>query len=176
MKFLVAVSGASGIAYAKPLVDALKKHGHEVKVVVSEGAKLVAKHEKAALPKSDYSEADLSAPFASGSYKFDGMVVIPCSVKTLGEIANGVGSTLITRAAEVCLKERRKLVLVVRETPLSLIAIDNMRKVALAGAVVMPASPGFYSRHQRVEDLINFIVGKVMDQLGVEHSIYKRWG
>lgn len=176
MKFLIAVSGASGILYAQPLVKALKKHGHTVKVVVSEGAKEVAKHEKAPLPKSDYSENDLSAPFASGSYKFDGMVIIPCSVKTLGEIANGIGNTLITRAAEVCLKERRKLILVVRETPLSLITIENMRKVSLAGGVIMPASPGFYSQHQRVEDLVNFIVGKVMDQLGVEHDIYKRWG
>lgn len=174
MKYLVAVSGASGIAYAGALINELKK-GHEVKVVVSEGAKEVAKHENVSLPHSDYSETDLSAPFASGSHRFDGMVIIPCSVKTLGEIANGVGNTLITRAAEVCLKERRKLILVVRETPLSLIAIENMKKITLAGGIILPASPGFYSNNQSVGDLINFIAGKVLDQLGVEHNMYKRW-
>jgi len=175
MRFLVAVSGASGITYAKRLVEELKKE-HEVKVVVSKGAETVAKCENAKLPPSDYSEDDLSAPFASGSHKFDGMVIIPCSVKTLGEVANGIGNTLISRAAEVCLKERRKLVLVIRETPLSLIAIENMRKVTLAGGVIMPACPGFYSGNDSVDDLVNFVVGRVLDHLGVKHNLYKRWG
>jgi 4-hydroxy-3-polyprenylbenzoate decarboxylase len=162
MRLLVAVSGASGIIYAQRLIEVLKRLGHDVNVVVSNGAMEVAKYEKAELPKSDYSENDLSAPFASGSYKFDGMVIIPCSVKTLGEVANGIGDTLITRAAEVCLKERRKLILVVRETPLSLIAIENMRKVTLAGGIVLPACPGFYSG-ATTDDLINFVVGRVLD-------------
>jgi 4-hydroxy-3-polyprenylbenzoate decarboxylase len=161
MRFLVAVSGASGITYAKRLVEELKKE-HEVKVVVSKGAETVAKCENAKLPPSDYSEDDLSAPFASGSHKFDGMVIIPCSVKTLGEVANGIGNTLISRAAEVCLKERRKLVLVIRET--------------LAGGVIMPACPGFYSGNDSVDDLVNFVVGRVLDHLGVKHNLYKRWG
>lgn len=175
MKILVGISGASGMPYAKALIDELKMGGHEVKVVVSEGARDVAKHEHTTLPKSDYDENDLAAPFASGSYQFDGMVIIPCSLKTLGEVAHGIGSTLITRAAEVCLKERRKLILVVRETPLSLIAIENMRLVTLAGGIVMPAAPGFYSDSRSVNDLIKFMVGRVMDQLSIRHNIYRRW-
>lgn len=175
MKFLVAVSGASGIIYSEKLIKTLKEMNHEVKVVVSNGAKKVAKYEKVKLPKHDYNEEDVDAPFASGSYKYDGLIVVPCSLKTLGEIANGVGNNLISRSAEVCLKERRKLILVVRETPLSLISIKNMEKVTLAGGIIMPASPGFYSNNQSVDDLVNFMVGRVLDQLNIEHNIYKRW-
>lgn len=175
MKVLIGISGASGAPYASTLVRELKRLGHDVKVVISKGAREVAKHEGTSLPKSDYEEDDLSAPFASGSYKFDALVIIPCSLKTLGEIAHGIGSTLVTRAAEVCLKERRKLILVVRETPLSLIAIENMRLVTLAGGIVMPACPAFYSKPKRVDDIIDFMVGRVLDQLGIEHDLYKRW-
>lgn len=176
MRVLVAVSGASGIIYARRLTDALRSAKVDVKVVVSSGAKEVAKAEGETLPKSDYDEKDLAAPFASGSYKFDAMAVCPCSLKTLGEIANGVGNTLITRGAEVALKERRKLVLVVRETPLSLIAIKNMELVTLAGGVIMPAAPGFYHKPRTLDDLADFIAGKVLDQLGIENSLFKRWG
>jgi flavin prenyltransferase len=102
-------------------------------------------------------------------------VVIPCSLKTLGEIANGVGDTLITRAAEVALKERKKLILVVRETPYSLITIRNMETVTLAGGVILPATPGFYGKPKRIDDLIDFIVARVFDQLGVRHALGKRW-
>ncbi len=175
MKFLVSISGASGLVYAKALVDSLTKLGHDVKIVVSKGAKKVAEHEKCQLPKADYEEDDLSAPFASGSHRFDGMIVIPCSVKTLGEIASGIGDTLTSRAAEICLKERRKLILVIRETPLSLIAIENMKKITLAGGVIMPASPGFYSGSESVDDLVRFIIGRVLDQLGIQHNICMRW-
>ncbi len=175
MKLLIGISGASGMPYAKALIDELKKQGHDVKAVISKGARNVAKYEHTTLPKSDYDEGDLAAPFASGSYQFDGMVIIPCSLKTLGEVAHGIGGTLVTRAAEVCLKERRKLILVVRETPLSLIAIENMRLVTLAGGVIMPAAPGFYSDSKSVNDLVNFMVGRVMDQLGVKHNVYRRW-
>jgi flavin prenyltransferase len=175
MKFLVGVTGASGIIYSEKLIKVLKEMGHDVKVVVSEGAKDVAKHEKVNLPSADYKESEVNAPFASGSHKYDGLIVIPCSLKTLGEIANGMGGNLISRSAEVCLKERRKMILVVRETPLSLIAIENMKKVTLAGGIVMPASPGFYSENQKIEDLVDFMVGRVLDQLKIEHNIYKRW-
>jgi 4-hydroxy-3-polyprenylbenzoate decarboxylase len=176
MRILVAITGASGIAYGARLVEVLKKEkGHEMTVVISNGAKAVAKAEGDELPSADFDEKDLGAPFASGSHGFDAMVVCPCSLKTLGEIAHGVGGTLITRGAEVALKERRKLVLVVRETPLSLIAIENMRLVTLAGGVILPAAPGFYHKPKKIEDLIDFIVGKTLDQIGVENSLFKRW-
>lgn len=175
MKILVAITGASGIVYGTRLIEELKAKGHEAYSVHSEGAAEVAKHEGAELPPSDFPEKDLAAPPASGSHPFDAMVVAPCSLRSLGEIANGIGSTLPTRAAEVMLKERRKLILVVRETPLSLIAIENMRKATLAGAVVLPACPGFYSSAEKVSDLVDFVVGKALDQLGVEHSLFRRW-
>jgi len=179
MRILLAITGASGIIYGTRLAEVLgKQKGVELSVVVSEGARKVseAEGEGEALPKSDYSEKDFAAPPASGSYKLDAMVVCPCSVKTLGEIAHGCGSGLVARAAEVCLKERRKLVLVVRETPLSLIAIENMKLVTLAGAVVLPAAPAFYHKPKKISDLVDFVVGKTLDRIGIEHKLFKRWG
>lgn len=176
MRILLAISGASGMIYARRLHKALLGLGQDVCVVLTSGAREVAKAEGENLPKPDFGERELAAPFASGSHKFDAMVVCPCSLKTLGEIANGVGSTLVTRAAEVALKERHKLILVVRETPLSYIAIKNMETVTLAGAVVMPASPGFYHKPQSLDDLADFMAGKVLDQLGIEHKLFRRWG
>jgi 4-hydroxy-3-polyprenylbenzoate decarboxylase len=175
MRILVAITGASGIPYGVRLVEELKKTTHVVAVVVSEGAKKVAEAEGCKLPKADYVDKDLTAPFASGSNAADVVVVCPCSLKTLGEIANGVGSGLITRAAEVSLKERKKLILVVRETPLSLIAIKNMELVTLAGGIILPACPGFYSKPKSVDQLIDFIVGKTLDQIGIKHKLFKRW-
>lgn len=175
MRILVAITGASGIIYSTRLVSTLRKMGHEVFVVISSGAKKVAKAEGQRLPKDDFNENDLSAPFASGSYRMDGMIVAPCSLKTLGEIANGVGNTLITRAAEVMLKEKRKVVLVLRETPLSYIAIKNMEIVALSGGIVLPACPGFYHKPKKIEELVDFVIGKTLDQLGIEHKLFKRW-
>jgi flavin prenyltransferase len=119
---------------------------------------------------------DLMSPIASGSFLTSGMVVCPCSGSTLASIAHSLGSNLIHRAAEVHLKERRKLVLVPRETPLSLPQIDNMRKVTEAGAVVLPASPGFYHEPKSIDDLVDFVVGRICDQLGVERELIKRWG
>ncbi len=175
MRILLAITGASGAIYARRLLKALRAAKADYKVVVSSGALAVAASEGEKLPKADYAEADFTSPFASGSHLFDAMVVCPCSLKTLGEIANGVGDTLIARAAEVCLKERRKLVLVVRETPLSYIAIKNMETVTLAGAVVMPACPGFYHKPRTLDDLTDFMAGKILDQLGIRHALFKRW-
>ena len=176
MRILVAISGASGLLYGKRLASVLRgMKGVDASVVVSSGAKAVARYEGSALPKADYGEMDFSCPYASGSNPPDAMVVIPCSLKTLGEIANGVGNSLITRAAEVALKERKKLVLVLRETPYSLITIKNMERVTLAGATVLPASPGFYSKPKSVDDMIDFIVARVLDQIGVRHTLSKRW-
>ncbi len=175
MRILVAITGASGTLYAVRLVEALKKLGHKAFVVVSGPAKKVARYEGVKLPRADYRESDIDAPFASGSNSPDVMIIAPCSLKTLGNVANGTGKGLIERAAEVMLKERKKLILLVRETPLSLVAIENMARASLAGAVVMPASPGFYAKHKEVSQLVDFIVGKVLDQAGVKHNLYKRW-
>ncbi|MCX6770470.1 MAG: UbiX family flavin prenyltransferase [Candidatus Micrarchaeota archaeon] len=176
MRVLVAITGASGIIYGSRLVEVLRASKHDVSVVISDGAKKVAKAEGGKLPKADYAENDFSAPFASGSSAPDAMIVCPCSLKTLGEIANGVGSSLITRAAEVALKERKKLVLVVRETPYSLIAIKNMERVTLAGAIVLPASPGFYHEPRTISDMVDFVVGKTLDASGIPNKLFKRWG
>lgn len=175
MDILVAITGASGITYGTRLGDVLKRMKHNVSIIVSEGAKKVAEAEDVKLPKPDYDEDDLTAPFASGSHKIDGMVICPCSLRTLGEIANGAGNNLVSRAAEVMLKERKKLVLVIRETPLSYIAIKNMENITLAGGVVLPACPGFYHKPKKVDDMVDFIVGKVLDQLNIEHKLFKRW-
>jgi len=176
MRILVAITGASGLEYGRRLVEVLKKTKNiQASVVVSSGAKKVAKAEGAKLPKADYGEFDFSCPHASGSNPVDAMIVIPCSLKTLGEIANGVGNSLITRAAEVALKERKKLILVVRETPYSLITIKNMERVTLAGGVILPATPGFYGKPRKVQDLIDFVVARVLDQLGIENHISRRW-
>ena len=175
MRILLCITGASGIIYGTRLAEHLRAAKADVKIVVSAGAKRVAEAEKAILPPSDYLESDFSCPYASGSNAADAVVICPCSLKTLGEIANGVGSNLVARAAEVALKERKKLILVVRETPYSLIAIENMKLVTLAGGIVLPASPGFYHRPKTIEELVDFICGKVMDQLGVEHKLFKRW-
>ncbi|MCX8175056.1 MAG: UbiX family flavin prenyltransferase [Candidatus Micrarchaeota archaeon] len=176
MRILLAITGASGIIYARRLHEALSKSGADVCVVVSSAARKLAQAEGERLPRADYDENDLAAPFASGSHRFDAVVVCPCSLKTLGEIAGGIGSTLVARAAEVALKERRKLILVVRETPLSLVAIENMRRVTLAGGIVMPACPGFYGKPRTIEELADFMAGRVLDQLGIENRLFRRWG
>ena len=175
MRILVAITGASGIIYGNRLVEALRASKQESSVIISSGAKKVAQAEGARLPKADYGEFDFSAPFASGSSAADVMIICPCSLKTLGEIANGVGSSLITRAAEVCLKERKKLILVVRETPYSLIAIKNMELVTLAGGIILPASPGFYHEPRTVSDMVDFVVGKTLDSAGIPNKLFKRW-
>ncbi|MEM4272554.1 MAG: UbiX family flavin prenyltransferase [Candidatus Bilamarchaeaceae archaeon] len=175
MKIILAITGASGLQYGIRLHEALKGLGHAVWLVNSEGAEIVAKAEGVKLPKPDFGERDIAAPVASGSHKIDGMIIAPCSLKTLGEVANGVGSNLVSRSAEVMLKERKKLVLVVRETPLSYIAIKNMEAVTLAGGVILPACPGFYSKPKSVQDLVDFVCGKVLDQLGIDHKLYRRW-
>jgi 4-hydroxy-3-polyprenylbenzoate decarboxylase len=178
---ILAITGASGAVYGFRLLEKLHEAKADVRVIVSRtglqilqeetgfGEKELAKFGKV------YRDYDLKAPMASGSYLFDAMVVAPCSMKTLGCIANGISSSLVTRAADVALKEGRKLILVVRETPLNIIHIRNMLSVAEAGAVVMPACPGFYHKPKTLEGLVDHLVGKVLDQLGIKHSLYRRW-
>lgn len=181
VKVVVGVTGASGAQYAYGLLRNLKDA--RVDLVISEDAKKVVAHEMdvpvAAFEKladATHANDDVAAPPSSGSYRFDAMVVIPCSMGTLGKIAWGMSDNLITRAAAVCLKERRKLILVPREAPLSANHLENMLRLANQGVVILPAMPGFYHDPKTVEDLVDFVVGKVLDQLGVEHALFKRWG
>ena len=182
MKVLVSIGGASGSIYGIRLVEELIKNGVEIHLVVSDGGKKIIEHETDyrlddLKKKADfyYENSDLFAGPASGSFILDAMVVCPCSMKTLSAIANGYGDTLTSRAASCCLKENRKLILVVRETPLDLPGIKNMEKAKLSGAIILPAMPGFYHKPETIDDLVDFVVGKILDQLGVEHSLFKRW-
>jgi 4-hydroxy-3-polyprenylbenzoate decarboxylase len=185
MKLVVAVGGASGSVYARRLLETLARHNAsaparvEVGLVFSRSGAEVWKHELGALPDYGFPRYELNdfrAPFASGSAGWDAMVVIPCSTGGLARIAHGISEDLIGRAADVMLKERRKLVLVVRETPLSLVHLENMTAVTRAGGVVLPASPSFYSNPTTLEALLDTVVGRVLDQVGIPNTLMPRWG
>jgi len=181
MNIIVAVTGASGSLYAKLLFEELFRFRspEQVDVVFSEKAKEVWKHEIGSFPDNFpfriYNNDDFNAPFASGSSLYDVMIVCPCSMGTMGRIANGLSDTLITRAADVMLKERRRLILALRETPIHLIHINNMQMLAQAGAIIAPASPSFYPHPQSVEDLVMTVVNRLLQLAGVEKESY-RWG
>lgn len=171
---IVGVTGASGVIVAKRLIEELRKRKIDTKVIVSDSAKLVMEEEGVSM-NSDYDEKELAADISSSSRKIDAFVICPCSVKTLGAIAHGYSSTLITRLADNCLKMRRKIILCVRETPYSLIHIKNMEIVTLAGAIVMPLNVAYYFKPKKIEDITDFFVGKVFDLLDIEHKLYRRW-
>jgi len=182
MKILLCIGGASGSIYSIRLLQELKKAGVETHLIVSEGAKKIIEHETnykfADLKKLTnycYDNSDMFAGPASGTFKLDAMIICPCSMKTLSAVANGYCDTLTSRAAFCILKEEQKLILVPRETPMPLPAIKNMEKARLAGAIILPAMPGFYHKPKKIEDLVDFIVGKILDQLGIKHSLFKRW-
>ncbi|MDZ4814917.1 MAG: UbiX family flavin prenyltransferase [Verrucomicrobiota bacterium] len=179
MRIVVGITGASGAIYAQRLMDRLDPVSHEVHLVLSQYANQVIAEEIGELkvPKGFIQHADksMNVPFVSGSAVFDAMVIIPCSMGTLGRMANGTSETTLLRAADVFLKERRKLILVPRETPLSLIHVRNMAILLEAGAVLIPAMPGFYSRPQSVEEVVDTVVARVLDHLGVPHEISPRW-
>ncbi len=172
-KILVCLTGASGLEYGIALYKYLKK-SNKVYLTASENSKLVAKAMDIKLPKSDFSDNDLKNRFASGSNAPDIVIICPCSSNTMAKIANGISDTLITRAAQVCLKERKKLVLVHRETPLSLIDIENMKKITLAGGIILPANPGFYLKPKNISEIIDFIVMKVLNVCDIKNK-FKKW-
>lgn len=198
----IAISGASGIIYGIRTLQFLLENNYKVELVISESATKVALDEinlylsfdpeilkeqvlsyfENAGVKKDmrnllnvWAHNDISAAISSGSYRTSGMVIIPASMGTVGDIAGGTSRNLITRAADVCLKERRTLVLVPRETPLNQIHLENLLKLTQIGAVVAPASPAFYHRPKDLMDAVDFVVGKVLDLFGVEHALFKRW-
>lgn len=179
----MAVTGASGSIYAKVLLDKLAKlHAQieDVGLVFSDNAKEVWHMELGnrhyeAYPFKIYAKTDFNAPFASGSAKYNTLIICPCSMGTLARIATGVSNDLITRAADVILKERRKLILIPRDTPLSLIHLQNMKTVTEAGGIICPASPSFYSLPKTMEDLAATVVDRVIDLAGLEQNAY-RWG
>jgi flavin prenyltransferase len=182
-KIVIAVTGASGSIYAKVLFDRLvelKEQWSKVGVVMSDNAKMVWEYELEnrdyeKYPFHFYAKNDFMAPFASGSGQFGTMIVAPCSMGTLGRIAGGISDDLVTRAADVVLKERRKLILMVRDTPYNLIHIRNMETITLAGGIICPATPSFYSKPRSFEALAATVVDRVLDLAGLELKSY-RWG
>lgn len=182
MRLVVAVTGASGVIYGIRLLEALQKLKIETHLILTQwGAKNIeietdetVDHVRSLATKV-YEDSNMAATISSGSFRVDGMAIVPCSMKTLASIANGFDDSLVSRAAGVCIKEQRKLVLVPRETPLSRIHLENMEKIAGVGAVVLPAMPGFYHRPKTVDDLVGHVVGKVLDQFGIDHNLFKRW-
>ncbi len=194
---IIAMTGASGAAYGLRLLEVLLKSGYPVYLLVSKAAQLVLAMETPLdIPPrpSDmrqfisehfqtdaslltvFSREDWTAPIASGSHQARHMVVCPCTTGTLAAIANGNSDNLMERAADVMLKEQRKLILVVRETPFSVIHLENMLKLARAGATILPANPGFYHHPQTMDDLVDFIVARILDHMHIEHSLLPRWG
>ncbi len=184
-RLVLCITGASGSIYGYRAIQVLSDLV-ELDVVVSSTGWLVIKEEldktpeelKAEFPKARFfKDREIDAPIASGSVlsAYEGVLVLPCSMSTLGSIASGVNNNLIHRVCEVALKERVKLVVVVREMPYSRIHIENMLRVTDAGGIVMPASPGFYHKPKTIMDMVDFVVGKALDSLGIEHSLYNRW-
>ena len=180
MRILIGITGASGSIYAQRLLDNLPPAEHEIHVVTSQYAPAVMQQE---LPEglrlqpgvTSHGVKSMNVPFASGSNAFDAMVIIPCSMGTLGRVAHGISDNVLLRAADVMLKEKRKLILVPRETPLSLVHLKNMELLLLAGAILIPANPYFYMRPTTIEGLVDTVVARVLDHLGLKQNLVARW-
>jgi 4-hydroxy-3-polyprenylbenzoate decarboxylase len=180
LKILVAITGASGALYAQRLLDNLDSQANEIHVVLSNYAQQVIAQElpgglKLPAGAKSHNLKSMNAPFASGSNPPDVMVVIPCTMGTMGRIAHGYSEDVLLRAADVVLKERKKLILVPRETPLSLVHVKNMELLLQAGATILPANPGFYSNPQTVQEVVDTVVARVLDHLGLPHKLVPRW-
>lgn len=180
---VVAITGASGAIYGKRLTECLSNLGVQVRLIVTESGVLTLAHEcqtdKETIAAS-YSailedEGNVAAKSASGSANIDAVIICPCSGTTLGKLAAGISDNLVTRSAIVALKERRKLIIVPREAPYATVHLENMAKLSSWNTIIIPASPGFYNHPQSIDDMVDFIVARILDQLGLEHSIGKRW-
>jgi len=183
MKLIVGITGSTGVIYGIKLLEVLEEKNIETHLILTEWA------QKCIAMETDYKldqvkslatiisdESNMAASVSSGTHKIDGMIVIPCSMKTLSSIANGYDETLVARAAGVTLKESRKLILVTRETPLTAINLENMLKLARLGVVILPPVPGFYTKPKTIDEVVSHTVGKCLDQFDIEHDLYKRWG
>lgn len=182
MKVVVGISGGSGAIYGVALLKILKEFNIETHLVVSTMGEYVTNHECGldleqlkSLATYYHDNKNLAAPIASGSFKTDAMVIVPCSMNSVAAVANGMSNNLLTRAADVTIKENRKLIVIPRETPLSQIHLENMLKLSKAGVVVMPPSPGFYNHPEDIGDIVGGIVARILDQLGIEHDLSERW-
>ncbi|HWR55973.1 MAG TPA: UbiX family flavin prenyltransferase [Negativicutes bacterium] len=181
-RIIVGITGASGAVYGVRLLEVLHGSAIETHLVVSEAGKMVVEHEcglafeyLASLAARTYHADDFTAALASGSFQAQAMVIVPCSMKTMGLLSQGIAANLMVRAAECMLKEGRKLVLVPRETPLTAIHLENMLRLARIGAHILPASPGFYHLPATLQEAVDMVVGKICDLLAVEHRLFKRW-
>jgi flavin prenyltransferase len=187
-KIVVGITGASGIIYSKRLIEELLHNGVYVHVICTENGKKVMKYETSLDIqqwiidlKNKYAHIkleeinDLFSGVASGSYKFDAMIILPCSMGTLAEISSGLSRNLLSRAADVALKENRRLIICPRETPLNAIHLENMLKLSKLGVTILPAMPGFYHKPKTLENLVDFVVGKVMDSLSIENKLFEKW-
>lgn len=180
MTILVAITGASGAIYAQRLLDNLDPHQHEIHVVMSNYAQTVISQElpdglQLPLGVKTHGLKSMNAPFASGSNPPDVMIIIPCTMGTLGRIAHGLSEDVLLRAADVVLKEKRKLILVPRETPLNLVHVKNFELLIQAGATIFPANPCFYSNPKTIRELVDTVVARVLDHIGIVHSLVARW-
>lgn len=183
MKLIIGMTGSTGIIYGVRTLEILKKKNIQTHLIISEWAKKCLTMESdfkldyvKSLASTVSDETNMAASISSGTHRTDGMIVIPCSMKTLSSIANGYDETLVARAAGVTLKESRKLILVTRETPLTAINLENMLKLARLGVVILPPVPGFYTKPKTIDEIVNHTVGKCLDQFNIEHDLYKRWG
>ena len=183
MKLVIGITGSTGVIYGVRLLEVLKEKNIQTHLIFTEWAKKclametnITVDEVKSLATTVSDESNMAASISSGTHKMDGMIVIPCTMKTLSSIAVGYDETLVARAAGVTLKESRKLVLVTRETPLTAINLENMLKLARLGVVILPPVPGFYTKPKTIDEIVNHTVGKCLDQFNIEHDLYKRWG
>lgn len=179
---VVAITGASGVVYGVRLLEVLKQMGKDTALVVTDPAKIILEYEMGIdedtvknLCQHYYSPSDLTSAINSGSCRFEAMIIVPCTMKTISAISTGFASNSVTRAADVALKERRKLILVPRETPLRSVHLKNMLQISEEGGIILPAMPAFYHKPHDMDQLVDFLVGKILDVLGIDHDLFQRW-